>query len=295
MAHQTGAETCLQETGRRLRIEDIRGIEDITRRWNQVDVLALPEQRLSRYIVGYAASDYCVELAQRLRFEVFNVELKEGLLDSFSSGLDRDQYDPQMTHLVLLDSLTYDVIGTYRLQTVTQGRAAEGIYAAQEFDLAGLEPVMDRAVECGRACVAQGHRNTKALLSLWLGVVKFAGLHNHHWLFGCCSLTSLEPNDGWRAFKTLRAEDCLHPEILLPAQEAYRCGSPERELDPALGPPLELPKLFGAYMRLGTRVVSEPALDRAFGTVDFLVLLDIREIKMSSLAVCYQEGCHGRC
>lgn len=295
MTHQIGVESCVRETGCRLRIDNLRHIDDLGRRWNRVDVLALPEQRLARYIVGYAASDYCVELAQRLRFDVFNLELKEGLLNSFANGLDQDQFDRQMTHLVLLDALTHEVVGTYRLQTVVQAKAGEGIYSAQEFDLTGLAPVLDRAVECGRACVAQGHRNTKALLSLWLGVVKFAGLHKCLSLFGCCSLTSLDPDDGWRAFKTLRAEGHLHPEILLPAQEAYRCGSPERELDPTLGPPLELPKLFGAYMRLGTRVVSEPALDRAFGTVDFLVLLDIRQIRMSSLAVCYREGCHGRC
>jgi putative hemolysin len=37
---------------------------------------------------------------------------------------------------------------------------------------------------------------------------------------------------------------------------------------------MELPQLFETYLRFGGKACSEPALDRRFGTIDFLVLLD---------------------
>ncbi len=83
--------------------------------------------------------------------------------------------------------------------------------------------------------------------------------------------------------KTLRSQGRLHPELALPAREGFTYGAPERENDPALGPAIALPKLFSAYMRLGAQVISEPALDRAFSTVDFLVLLDTNRVPMSRM------------
>ena len=75
------------------------------------------------------------------------------------------------------------------------------------------------------------------------------------------------------------------PGPLLPPTAAFACGSAERENDPALGPPIPLPKLFRAYMQLGARVISLPALDRDFGTIDFLVIADNRCVNMSSMGL----------
>jgi hypothetical protein len=51
---------------------DLRGF------WNQVDLLTAPGQKSSRYLVGFACSDRCLEMALRLRYEIFNIELNEG-------------------------------------------------------------------------------------------------------------------------------------------------------------------------------------------------------------------------
>jgi putative hemolysin len=42
--------------------------------------------------------------------------------------------------------------------------------------------------------------------------------------------------------------------------------------------PVELPRLFGMYLSMGARVCSEPAIDRAFGTIDYLVLFDLADL-----------------
>ena len=43
-----------------------------------------------------------VRAAQRLRFEVFNLELNEGLAESHFTGLDIDPFDAVCQHLVLI-------------------------------------------------------------------------------------------------------------------------------------------------------------------------------------------------
>jgi putative hemolysin len=43
-------------------------------------------------------------------------------------------------------------------------------------------------------------------------------------------------------------------------------------------PTPRIPALFQAYLTLGARVLGPPAVDRAFKTIDWLALLDTREL-----------------
>ena len=251
----------------------------------EADICLFPELSQKRYLVGIASSRKCIEAALRLRYSIFNLELGEGLAESAATGMDEDRFDEQMTHLVMLDRRSNELVGTYRMQTVEQAMAGEGLYSAREYDLTPLEPYFDRLVELGRACLSRKHRSVTALLNLWLGIGAFMNMHGCRYLFGCCSLTSTDPYDGWRAMKTIRRKGCLHPEIFLRANEGYSCGDPSRENDPEIGKAVPLPKLFRTYIRVGTQVISEPALDREFGTVDFLVMLDGLTVKKSTLDV----------
>jgi len=248
-----------------------------------VDLLALPSAPTDRYLTGFARSTRCVEEALRLRYEVFNLELDEGLASSAATGLDRDTFDDHMTHLLLLERETHRVVGTYRLQSAS--RAAAGLYSAQEYDLSALNPYLETSVELGRACLAADHRTFRAMVAMWLGIGAFMNAYALRHLFGCCSLTSKDPMDGWRAFRTFRDTGSLHSEILLPATEAYSCGSEPAPEDLRAEAAYKLPKLFRTYLRLGTKVVSEPAIDRDFGTVDFLVLQDGKQVTFSKLDV----------
>jgi putative hemolysin len=261
------------------------GADDLDRLHESVDVLELPIRPGDRYITGFASSRRCIEAAQRLRFEVFNLELEEGLASSVSTGLDRDDYDEQMTHLVLIDRESGRVVGTYRMQSMERARSARGIYAAEEYELAALEPFLDGAIELGRACLAADHRNFRAMIAMWLGIGGFMNAYGLRYVFGCCSLTTQDPDDGWRAMKTLREAKCLHPDILVQAKAKNSCGPSNREFAEDLGPALKLPKLFRAYLRLGCQVVSGPAIDHDFGTIDFLILLDGYKVALSRLDI----------
>jgi len=259
----------------------ITGVADFDRPWNSVDLLEIPQKRAGRYLAGYAHSDRMVREAQRLRYEVFNLELGEGLASSVATGLDADDFDRQMHHLVLVQRTSGNVVGTYRMQTGRAAQAGIGFYSADAFDLSPLTTYNDRMIELGRACLAKDCRSYAAIINLWQGIAHYLDTNDAYYMIGCCSLTSTDPDDGWRALKLLRAKNCLHPDLWVKATPKYTCGAPGRECDPDLGTLDKLPKLFNAYMRLGSTIISEPAVDYEFGTVDFLGFMDRRNVTMA--------------
>ena len=43
---------------------------------------------------------------------------------------------------------------------------------------------------------------------------------------------------------------------------------------------VKIPKLLRAYLSLGAKISGPPAIDREFKTIDFLTILDLRELPM---------------
>src|SRR5271155_5925655 len=72
---------------------------------------------LGKYQIRLAQSVAEREAACRLRFKVFNLELGEGLISSYSTGMDQDQFDLFCDHLIVEDRARGEVVGTYRMQS----------------------------------------------------------------------------------------------------------------------------------------------------------------------------------
>jgi putative hemolysin len=245
------------------------------------DPLAGIALRHGRYLLRFARSAADVDRALQLRFEVFNRELGEGLAASWETGRDRDGFDDVCDHLLVEDARTGELAGTYRMQTCAMARAGQGFYSAQEFALESLPGgVRDASVELGRACVAKPHRGGRALLALWRGIAEYVRVTGGRYLFGCCSLASTRPGDGWTLHAELVRRGALDPSHAIGARPDFRCAQ-TGELS---GPAPAVPPLLEMYLRAGARVVSEPALDRAFGTIDFLVLLDLLALPEGAIA-----------
>jgi putative hemolysin len=222
-----------------------------------------------RYRVRYAIGEADLTAVQRLRYEVFNLELGEGLAESDQTGLDSDRYDRQCQHLMVIEEETGILAGTYRMQTAQMAREGNGFYSAMEFDLERFPTgFLNDAIELGRACIDAKHRDTGVLFLLWRGIAAFLAQSRKRYLFGCSSLTSQNPDEGSRLMARLIAENHVQPDFRIPVHPGYECdGSAE-------GPPVRIPGLFRSYLKFGARVCSDPALDREFKTIDFLVLLD---------------------
>src|SRR6266480_533386 len=123
----------------------------------------------SKYAARLAQSADDVRRAQRLRFEVFNLELNEGLAESHIAGLDVDPFDAVCDHLIVEDVANGQVVGTYRLQTGEVAAANIGYYCEQEFCFRPYERHRSEIIELGRACVHAEHRNFGLLHMLWRG------------------------------------------------------------------------------------------------------------------------------
>ena len=230
-----------------------------------------------KYVVRFAHTREEIEAALKLRFEVFNLELGEGLVSSFQTGRDRDQFDATCHHLIVLDKETDAVVGTYRVQTMEMVGSADGFYSAGEFDLGCLPPgVLNQSVELGRACIAREYRNRQVLFLLWKGLALYAIGGHKRFLFGCCSLTSQNESEGRQMLIHLTKRGHMHPTFFVPPKHGYECDA-ENLTSECRG--ARVPRLFDTYLGIGAKVCGPPAIDRLFKTIDFLVILDIQNIE----------------
>jgi putative hemolysin len=232
------------------------------------------EIREGRYVVGFARTRRELDAVLKLRFEVFNLELGEGLAASFQTGRDTDEFDETCHHLMVLDDLEGEVVGTYRMQTGEMAMASSGYYSEGEYDLSSFPPeVLRDSVELGRACIAKAHRNTQVLFLLWKGLAAYLSHNRKRYLFGCCSLTSQDANEGLRVLKLLEEGNQLHTTLRAGTRKGFECVAGDSIASAA--PDACIPKLFRTYLRFGAKVCSPPAIDRRFKTIDFLVLFDV--------------------
>lgn len=233
----------------------------------------------AQYATRLARSADEVRAAQALRFEVFNLELNEGLEQSYVTGLDADPFDAVCDHLIVEHLPTKHIVGTYRLQMGSSAGKNLGYYCEQEFDFAVFEPLRNEIVELGRACVHRQHRNLIVLGLLWKGIADYAKHHHGRYLIGCSSITSQDPAVGASAYSQLCRKYLVDTPWRTKPLPAYEC-----ELVHVTEEKAEVPKLLRAYMTVGAKICGPPALDRHFQTIDFLTFIDLETLSPSNRA-----------
>jgi putative hemolysin len=228
-----------------------------------------------QYAMRMATRVEDIHAAQVLRFEIFNLELHEGLEQSFALGRDEDPFDAVCDHLLVEDASTGAVVGTYRLQTGRTAAEKLGYYSAQEFDFTPYEPVRDEIIELGRACVHRNHRNLSVLGLLWKGIAAYARDRKSRYLIGCSSLTSQDPGEGAAMYADLRRRHLPQQAFRTVPLAHYACP-----MDSPADKPPKVPKLLAAYLSLGAKICGPPAIVREFKTIDFLTLLDLDSLPL---------------
>jgi len=224
----------------------------------------------SLFRVSLAQSQDELIACQRLRYEVFNLELGEGLSTSDRSGLDIDPFDSFCDHLMVNDLESGKLVGTYRLQSGEVARKNLGYYGNQLFDFSVYEPVRKELLELGRACVHIDYRNIMVLHALWKGIAVYATRNGARYLVGCSSISSQDQNYGVAMFDSLKDKYLVDPPLRTLPQPGHSCesnGTPVQAGRP--------PRLFRAYLEISGRICGPPAIDREFKTIDFLTLVDL--------------------
>lgn len=233
----------------------------------------------AHYATRLARSIEEVRAAQTLRFEVFNLELNEGLEQSYATGLDADPFDAVCDHLIVEHVPTKQIVGTYRLQMGASAGKNLGYYCAQEFEFSVFEPLRNKIVELGRACVHRQHRNLIVLGLLWKGIADYARERGGRYLIGCSSITSQDPAVGASAYSELCRKYLVNTEWRTKPLPAYEC-----ELTAVTEEKAEIPKLLRAYLTIGAKICGPPALDRHFQTIDFLIFVDLETLSPQTRA-----------
>lgn len=252
--------------------------------------------RFERHIAGsqhlkirLAQNQGEVRVAQRLRYEVFALELG-ATLDS--QDIDADAYDAACDHLLVIappapgqsDALMVEdgqVVGTYRLLPQTAAKRLGGFYSQTEFDVDSLIQRHRHLtfLELGRSCVRAEHRGTSVVELLWQGIWNYVRAQRFDVMLGCASFEGTDPQ---------RHAEGLSFLDQIPRSDDWRVQSqPDRSSPMALVPPAEinvkraiasLPPLIKGYLRLGCHFGEACVVDPQFNTTDVLVILPVSAI-----------------
>ncbi|MEV7502162.1 GNAT family N-acyltransferase [Streptomyces sp. NPDC093018] len=226
----------------------------------------------ARYTVALARDEDDVRAAQRLRYDVFAGEMG-AVLATPRPGHDIDAFDAHCDHLLVRDTVTGQVVGTYRLLPPERAAAAGRLYSEGEFTIDALDAIRPGLVEVGRSCVHPEHRDGAVIGLIWAGIARYMTDRGHEWLAGCCSVPLAD--GGALATATW---DRVRAKHLAPEEFRVRPRTPWTPNAEAPAGRTELPALLRGYLRLGAWVCGEPAHDADFGVADLYVLLSMRRV-----------------
>ncbi|AWT56160.1 GNAT family N-acetyltransferase [Mycolicibacterium smegmatis] len=212
-------------------------------------------------------SSEVVEDALRLRHEAL---AGHGLP---APALDGDRFDEHCLHVLVRDDASGELVGSCRILPHDGATDAGGLYLATAFDVSALDPLRPAALEFSRAVIRPGHRNSRAALALWSGVLGYAEQHGYAHLVGSVPMP-LHPAGEVRAMRNL-----LRREHAAPGRYTVRPYRPvvhDALHLPGHEPQCTLPEPLAAQVRLGARLCGDPAYDPEFGVAHFPMLQFLR-------------------
>ena len=239
----------------------------------------------ARLLVRVARTAEEVDAALKLRYEVFNLEMGEGLASSFRTGREFDEFDSDSEHLIIVDRMHQRVVGTFRLRTYEIAKTTQGFSSSRQFDLSALPPkVLANAIEIGRPCFAKTHRNTEAQILLLKGLGASLLVKNKRYLFGSLSLSTRDPMQAGRIFDQLTNEGHLHPEFKVIPNHGSKClwyRPSDRNSDEA-----SISSWIRTCLQFGAKLCGPPAMNRQFRTIELPFFLDGMQLDEISGQAC---------
>lgn len=220
--------------------------------------------------------------AQRLRYRVFVEELGgDGVLVDHAQRLERDEFDPVVDHLVLVDNRRSrqdldHVVGVYRLLPGDRAETFGRFYCDSEYDLTTLRAAGRSLLELGRSCVDPAFRGGSGMFLMWNALAEYVLSRKIQILFGVASFHGLD------AQALAQPLSWLHHNHLAPPSLRPRArpeGFQAMDLIPAEALDRReamtgMPALIKAYLRLGGLVGEGAYLDRPFNTTDVFLMVD---------------------
>ncbi len=225
--------------------------------------------------VGIANTEQEMDELYKLRYEIFNVELDEGIKENELIQRDIDKFDSHCDHLIVKDKED-KIIATYRIHPSWKMHN-EGFYTATEFNISKLGLEKRRAIEVGRACVHPEHRGSNLIIALlWAAIRKYCEENKVDVLFGVASIPKCTKEELSSLYYDLIQKGFLIDDgsvTPLPDQKAEIVKNPPKEYRKEL-----LGSLIKGYMKIGAKLIGKPVFDPIFGCYDFFVLQEMSDV-----------------
>jgi putative hemolysin len=231
-----------------------------------------PKAQAPRLVMSLASTAEEVREVQRLLYKVF---IEGGGLASLANaeGLDRDEFDEHCDHLLVRDSTTLKVVGTYRMLSAAKARRIGRFYSENEFDLSRLNNVRNRIVEAGRACIHPDYRGGSVIMLLWAGLAEYMRRERCEYLVGCASMSLADGgHNAIAVFNSIATKHAAPPEYRVTPHLPF----PIHSLEAAAKP--QVPALIKGYMRSGAWVCGDPAWDPDFESADIFLMLPLANL-----------------
>ncbi len=241
------------------------------------------------YILKTAETSEEIIESCKLRHKIFFQD-QEATTNRF--GLDVDRYDTHFDHLIIIHKASKRIIGTYRLSLYDPTLS----YSRTEFDLSPIEALPGPHLELGRACVDSAHRTGTVISLLWRGIIDYMNISGAHTLFGCSSISTDSAEKMAMVYKYFQDRGALSEMSLATATKNFimpdflptlKMFEGALSTEKILEAETLIPSLLKSYIKMGAKIVSEPAYDKKFNCVDVLTLLK-KEDMVNSLARRYQ-------
>ncbi|MFQ5903885.1 MAG: GNAT family N-acetyltransferase [Candidatus Binatia bacterium] len=224
-----------------------------------------------------------IQEAQRLRFEIFHLEMKGRLGSPYRGRLDADDYDSLCEHLIVRDQRDHWVVGTYRLLLGSEARRHFGFYSERDFNLENIKRLKGESLELGRSCIHKDYRDKALVPVMWQAIADYVRQHQVRYLFGCPRLHTTHPRKVSEFYSLLKERHYAPEEFrVYPVPEKSFPNLDENvKIKDRQSLFFRLPSLIKGYLRVGALLCGPPALDLDFGAVYFFLLLDVEKISSS--------------
>jgi L-ornithine Nalpha-acyltransferase len=241
------------------------------------------QQPERKYEVRLAQNAAEVDETLRLRYDIFNQELGEGLPESHDTKKDKDEYDQFCDHLIVIDQANKNkIVGTYRILRTSVARANIGFYSENEFDMSHYYDLPDEIMELGRSCVHPDYRDGTVMTNLWGGLAWYVNTYKIRYMIGCASVHSLDTSHAAEIYAYFREKDLfIQKDLWVEPKPEYRIPdfNPDLKVQDLKEIQRNIPGLILGYVRAGARIGSPPALDKVFKTTDFFVVFDSHKVE----------------
>lgn len=228
--------------------------------------------KFAKLSLSLATTPEEVREVQRLRYQVFVEAMGIDALRN-GEGLERDEFDDYCDHLIVRDTRTLKVVGTYRVLGA-RGLAKTGrFYSEGEFDLSRLQHLRPRMLEAGRACIHPDYRSGGVIMMLWAGLAACMRREQAEYLIGCASVSLADGGTAINSlYHTLAAEHLAPPEYRVAPRLPFPLG--DGAVSDCAPPPL-----IKGYLRSGAWVGGEPAWDPDFHSADLFMMLPLSRLE----------------